>query len=472
MNIKDIYPKLNWNKEFTGITCNSKQVRQNFIFVAIKGAKNNGEKYIKEAIENGASIIISEKKFCRFNNHIKVRDAKLEYIKLLKKYYNYNNEIDIIGITGTDGKTTTSVILNNIFNVFKKSALIGTNGIYYLNKKVVTPNTTPAPNLLYPALKVFQKHDINNLVIEISSEGILDKRIEQLQFKGAIFTNLSNEHLNTHKTMTNYFNCKSCLFKKVTNDGLIAINTDDYYAHFIQYKTKAYIISYGLESGIYQAKNIRLSFNYSSFDVYYKGKFLAHFKLPLFGKYNIYNALAAISYSYEDGIDLSIIKEGIENLEPIEGRFMHYIKNDIAGIVDFAHTPNALANLYESLKLFKKNRIIHILGAQGLKDRSKRSLMSEIVINNADITIFTSEDPKTENPFQILQDLTKNLKNKEYYITLTRNEAINLAVNLAKPNDIILITGKGNENTEKILNYTFKHNDMETLKYYVNKNNT
>lgn len=470
MNIIDIYPQLNIHSDILGITNNSKRVKKNYIFVAIKGKKENGQKYIKEALENGASLIITDQLVLGKYNHLRVKNAKLEYIYLLQKFYHYTNNIYTIGITGTDGKTTTATMLNSIFNSFVSSAYIGTNGINYLNKTIKTPNTTPTPTLLYPAYQVFRKHNINNMILEVSSEGILDGRIEKFNFNGAIYTNLSLEHLNTHKTMDEYFKCKAKLFQAINENGLIAINTDDFYAHSIPFYTKANIITYGLESGLYRAKNIVLNFEKSEFDVFYQGMFLTHICLPLFGKYNIYNALGCIAYTYELGIDIKYIKEGLEKLSYVDGRFMHYVsKDNITAIVDFAHTPNALLNIYENLKPFKKGKIIHVLGAAGEKDFLKRADMGKIATDNADITIFTSEDPKNENIFQILLDLTKKLEDKEYYITIDRKEAIELAARIANPKDIILITGKGNEQTETILNYKFTHNDFDIIKKALKK---
>lgn len=465
MTLQELYPNLGQNAEVLGITANSKKVRKNFIFVAIKGKKQNGKKYIQEALENGACLIVTDQMVLKNYNHIRVRNAKSEYIRLLQSFYHYNHEIYTVGVTGTDGKTTTANILNHIFDVAKSSAYIGTNGITYLNKTIKSKHTTPTPDLFYEAYSVFKKHHINDLIMEVSSEGILDGRIDKMSFDGAIFTNLSHEHLNAHKTMDRYFKTKAKLFESLEHNALAVINCDDFYSVELSSYTKARVVTYGLQSGMYQAKNIQLGLLNSTFEVYYKGIFLAKFNLPLFGKYNIYNALAAIAYASELGIDLKWIKIGIESLPPIDGRFMHFkSKKDVLGIVDFAHTPNALQNLLENINEFKQGKVITILGAQGEKDKSKRAKMGKIASELSDITIFTSEDPKYESLFGILYDLTETIQNKEYYMTLTRKEAITLAVKLAKPNDIIVITGKGNETSEQVMNYHFKHNDFNLLK--------
>lgn len=465
MTLLDVYPTLKRNDPVLGVTANSKRVRKDFIFVAIKGKKHNGMKYVKEALDNGACLIVTDQMVWGGYPHIRVRNAKREYIRLLQTYYHYHHEIYTIGITGTDGKTTTATILNQILKTAKSSAYIGTNGISYLEKNIKTRLTTPTPDIFYEAYGIFRKHNINDIVMEVSSEGILDGRIEKLEFDGAIFTNLSHEHLNTHHTMGQYFKTKTKLFESLKKNALAVMNSDDFYATEAIAHTKAKVVTYGILSGMYQAKNIRLDALSSSFDVFYKGAFLAHFDLPLFGKYNIYNALAAIAYTNELGIAMKYIKEGISSLPQIDGRFMHFKnKNNVSGIVDFAHTPNALQNLLENIKEFKTGKLITILGAQGEKDKSKRSSMGRIATSLADITIFTSEDPKNESLFGILYDLTSQLKDKEYYMTLSRKEAIQLAADLAKPNDIIVITGKGNETIEQVYDFQFKHNDYELLK--------
>ncbi|MBQ9124856.1 MAG: UDP-N-acetylmuramoyl-L-alanyl-D-glutamate--2,6-diaminopimelate ligase [Acholeplasmatales bacterium] len=463
MHISKLYPKVKKDIIIRGITDNSKLVRKNFIFVAIKGHKKNGLDYIDEAIANGAILIIANKKIRKKVLSIKIKDPKLEYSRLLKKFYTYS-ALYTVGVTGTDGKTTTTKLLNSIFNCYSSSASIGTNGIEYLNKNIKTINTTPSPDILFPAFHTFCKHEIQNTVMEVSSEGILDKRVDNVDFNGAIFTNLSHEHLNTHKNMNSYFLCKAKLFEKINHNGLIVANSDDKESYRIPFYTDAKIVYYGFKYGDYVIKNYDIHENGSTFNILYKGYTLGEFKTSLFGKYNIYNCLAAIAYAYELGIPLKYIKKGINKVNNISGRFIKYTKNAITGIIDFAHTPNAIKNLLESIKLFAKGRIILVMGAQGEKDKSKRSKMGVNGVTLSDITIFTSEDPKNESLFGILNDLTKKLKNKEYYITLSRAEAIKLAARIARPNDIIVITGKGNENEEIILNYHFKHNDLDILK--------
>ena len=228
--------------------------------------------------------------------------------------------------------------------------------------------------------------------------------VDNVDFNGAIFTNLSHEHLNTHKNMNSYFLCKAKLFEKINHNGLIVANSDDKESYRIPFYTDAKIVYYGFKYGDYVIKNYDIHENGSTFNILYKGYTLGEFKTSLFGKYNIYNCLAAIAYAYELGIPLKYIKKGINKVNNISGRFIKYTKNAITGIIDFAHTPNAIKNLLESIKLFAKGRIILVMGAQGEKDKSKRSKMGVNGVTLSDITIFTSEDPKNESLFGILND--------------------------------------------------------------------
>ncbi len=468
MHISKLYPftKLDFNVE--GITNNSKKVRPNYIFVAIKGKKDNGKKYIKEALKKGAILIVSDKhKYDkRFIHSV---NPKLEYIRLLQIFYGYRHSIYTIGITGTDGKTTTATLLKSIMNTLNESAYVGTNGIDYLDRHIETINTTPSPEIFYSTYQAFRKHHIHDLIMEVSSEGILDKRIENLQFDGAIFTNLSHEHLNTHKTMNSYFLCKAELFEKLNEDGLLVINADEKYSERIAYYTKAKIVTFGFKNGDYKIKKYRIELTGSTFEITYKGKSLGEFYTHLFGKYNIYNALAAITYAYELGIPKECIQEGLNKIKQVDGRFMVYRQDGKTFIIDYAHTPNALKNILESIREFATNKLIVITGAAGEKDSTKRAEMGKIATELADITIFTSEDPKNESLFNIFKDLTKEIQDKDYYLTLSREDAISLAYRIAKIDDIILIAGKGNEQTEKIKNYIFRHSDLDLVKKTINE---
>lgn len=463
MHVSKLYPNICKDIIIRGITQNSKDVRKNYIFVAIKGKNDDGNRYIDEAINNGACLIVTNHRH-NSDNYIYTNNPKMEYIRLLQLFYHYNNSIYTIGVTGTDGKTTISSFLKSIFSTLNNSGTMGTNGIDYLDYHINTNNTTPSIDLIYKSILDMQYNQIKDLIIEVSSEGIIDHRVDNLSFNGAIISNLTHEHLNSHKTMHKYFVSKMKFIKTLNEKSLLIYNNDNEYTRLSKYFTKGLAKSYGFNNADYQITDYIINLDGSIFNVSYQKQFLGTFKTHLFGKYNISNALAAIAYTYEMGIPIENIKLGISNLINIDGRFMKYEKNGIVGIVDFAHTPNAINNLLDNIRIVSKGRIILVLGAQGFKDVSKRAIMGKIASTKADIIIFTSEDPKGESLFGILSDLTKKIKNKDYYISLDRKQAIKLASRLAKANDYIIVTGKGNEKEEIILNYHFKHNDYEILK--------
>lgn len=466
MKLNKYFKDLTEDVRFKDIKDDSRLVKKNDLFFAIRGENYNGEKYISEAIENGASYIISKKTLASYPS-IKAENPKELLNSMLNFYYTKHKLLHNIAVTGTDGKTTTSYLLNHILNDVSRSILIGTNGVYFLKKHFKTNNTTPSNTIIYEALESAFLHKAQYSVIEMSSEGILNNRGLFLEFDGLIFTNISHEHLNTHKTMKKYLNCKLSLNKCLKPNSLILINHDMNYYNYVRKKLHGHITTFGINGGDFMAKNVHLSINKTSFDVYYKGYYLGQIITNLFGEYNIYNLLAVIGYLYEMGISFSQIKKSLSQNLKIAGRFEFFKENNKYYIIDFGHTPNGIKATLLSLNKVKKGRIITILGAQGNKDKTKRPLMGKFATELSDITIFTSEDPKDEKITNILSDLTRKTTNN-YYLTLYRDEAIRLGVSLMMKNDILVIFGKGRENTEHYGNYIFHHSDLKLLKEALN----
>lgn len=466
MELKDYFDKWNINIKFNKIKDDSRLVKPGDIFVAWKGKNQNGEDYIANAISNGAVYIISSRHLDSFPS-LYTKDPKKMLDSLLHFYYHGHEELKKIAVTGTDGKTTTSTLIHLILNSISKSILIGTNGIYFNNNHISTLNTTPSNAIIYNSLEDAFESNAKYAVIEMSSEGILDNRGTFLEFDGFIFTNLSKEHLNTHKTMKSYLDCKLKLLSLLRDDAICIVNKDSKYYEYIKNKARHRLITYGINNGEYRAKNIKYDFYHLTFDLYYKEIYLDKIDINLFGNYNVYNTLATIAYTYELGIPLGIIKNVLSDNVHIEGRFEYLNEYNRHFIVDFGHTPQAFKSLLSSLAPLKQGKIITIFGAQGGKDRKKRPLMGLIASMYSDIVIITSEDPKDESLFSIIKDLSCKIKN-DYYITLKRDKAISLGISLMKEKDILIIFGKGNENIEVIKNYSFKRNDMESLKRLLN----
>lgn len=471
MNLKDLYPNKEYNFLITGVTSISQRVKPGYIFVAIKGENHDGHHYILDSIKNGAAFIVYSDDFTTTFPHAKVKDTKLELIRLLQIWNKYSPKIYSIGVTGTDGKTSTSMILHHILNYNNESSYIGTNGTIYKDNHISSKITTPYPESFYPIHRKLQENNIKKLVMEVSSEGIKDKRIADYSFHGAIFTNLTHEHLNSHNNMHSYFLCKATLFRSLPKYGLAVINSDDKYGRELVRITKCKVVTYGINSGDYRAKDLSLYENHLAYDLYVKDIYVGTVGVPLFGSYNVYNSLAAVTYSMELGVPFSLIKKRLFTLEAIPGRF---IKNNYYGVnsvIDYAHTPNALANILTGLRKICQGKLILVVGSQGGKDWSKRGKIGEIAVSLADIVIFTSEDPKNESLLGIFSDIISRIKNADYYLTYFRSEGIKLACKLAKENDYILVVGKGNETEEIFKNYHFKQSDSSLIKYFLQNKN-
>lgn len=461
MLLNDYFKQLDKKVYFKSIKDDSRLVKKNDIFVCIKGLTSDGNLYIAQAIENGACFIISERLIKNFPS-LCVSNTQEVLNSMLNFYYQNHHKLNKVAITGTDGKTTTSSLIYKILNNVSNPILISSNGIYYKKNRYKTINTTPSNTILYESLEYAYNTKSKYAVIEMSSEGILNNRGMFLKFNGIVLTNITHEHLNTHKTMKNYINTKLKLLDNLKDDGIVVINKDMKYYKYVKNHINHKIITYGINSGDYKALNIHLSFTKTIFDLYYKNYYIGQIESSLFGEYNIYNMLASISYLYEIGIPFKIIKQTFNEYIHIEGRFEYLYYKNRHFIIDYAHTPNGIKSTLESIKKVSNGNIYSILGCMGGKDKTKRPLMGLYASLNSKNVIFTSEDPKDESIFNIINNLSKKVKDN-YYITLFRDDAIKLGISLLKDNDILIIFGKGLENKEIYYNFKFKGSDKDIL---------
>ena len=300
---------------------------------------------------------------------------------------------------------------------------------------------------------------------EVSSQGIANKRIEGILYDYAIFTNLSHEHLDTHKTMHNYFLTKLKLFKQLKKQGVMIVNKDDYYAKFFEKYSN--VIYYSLFSpSDYQAIHIRYYQNHTVFDLKAKDFILENLRVNRTEEYNIYNILPAIIISLKEGLDINLLYELLLDLPIIPGRLEKVpVRYPFDVYIDFAHTPNALKNVLSALRKKAKRNIILVCGAAGNKDKTKRPLMGNVATEYADYTIFTSEDPRLEDPNDIIKEMTKmiDLESPNYKIIINRQDALSYAFKIAKKDDIILVTGKGRENFFEENNIIYPYSDFDYL---------
>ena len=450
------------------IKTNSKEVKKNDIFFCIHDQLEDRHKYIKDIKK--AKAIITDKEI-NTKTHIpliKVENTNDAYFYTYNKYYdNPLKNINLIAVTGTDGKTTTSLIIKQILNNFENTAYLGTNGFHYKNIKEKTKNTTPPINVLLKYANILKKENIKNLVMETSSEGLLHNRCQNLKFKRAIITNVTGDHLNIHKTFENYLNSKLKLFDLLKENEIAIINTDDISYKYIKNK-KIKFISYGTDKKAnYKISNIKEYETYTTFTLTINKKSY-NIKSPLLGKFNVYNLTAAIACLNSLNININTIINHIKNLENISGRMnIMYTKKKAKIILDYAHTLNATKEILEYANKIKKTKITTIVGSAGGREKEKRKHIGKLVSDKSDEVIFTMDDPRYEKVKDINNELTKDITKNNYICIENRKKAIKHAIKHANKDDLILIIGKGTDNYMAIKNKYKKYNDLKTIKKYI-----
>ena len=457
--------------EISGIEQDSRKIKDGNIFIAIEGFTVDGHNYIEEAIANGANCIIVEKNANIRNKDItilKVVDSELAMARYSSIFYGKpSNKLDLIGITGTNGKTSITYLLKAIFDsAGEKTGIIGTMGTVVDEKQLENINTTPDSLTIQKYLKSMVDADTKYCAMEVSSHALDLKRVEYMDFQIGVFTNLTEDHLDYHKTMEKYFKSKLNLFNKTKKYNII--NIDDSYGRRIleEVNNPTSFITYGIdkEADIYAT------------DILYNNKGVSFVlntpqgsipvNLNLLGKFSVYNALAASACGIAYGLSLSHIKNGLESVEGIKGRFeMVPIDKDFTVIIDFAHTPDGLEKVLSTIDQFAEGRKIVLFGAGGNRDKSKRPIMGETVAKYADLSIITSDNPRYEDPDGIIQDIVVGVKKLGgNYITITdRRKAIEYALENARPKDIILLAGKGHETYTIIKDKVFPFDEKEIV---------
>lgn len=383
-------------------------------------------------------------------------------------YYNLkNNNVTLIGVTGTDGKTTTSLIARNLLNSFSKTAYLGTNGFYINEAKYQTKNTTPSLDKILFYLNKTKKLNNENLIMEVSSEGLIKNRCYNLSFDYAILTNISTDHLNIHKNIKEYLNAKKMLFKQVKETGFNILNIDDKYFKEIKKISSKNIATYGAnKKADYYFFDVELKEDKTFFNLKIK-KEIYKIESPFLGLFNVYNLVAAIALLNTMNIPIEKIIPKIKNLDLIDGRLNHIdFKQNYKIIVDYAHTTNATSQILEFLNTIKKNKIIIVVGCAGQRDSTKRKDIGKIVSENSDYVIFTTDDPRYENPKDIVNEMLLNVSNNNYEIILDRKSAIEKALKIAEKDDIVVILGKGLDNYIAIEDKYISYSDYAIIKNY------
>lgn len=480
MIIKDIlgsYPLISSSgsleKNITGLEHNSRNIKENNLFIALRGFTHDGHKFIEDAIKKGASAIVVEDDMEPIENLtiIKVEDSLDALAYLSGKFFEYPwKKMEMIGITGTNGKTTTSYILRDIFiNNKKNVGILGTMGAVIGDEKLALLNTTPDSLEIERNLKKMEEKNIDYSIMEVSSHALDFKRVSYMDFNVGIYTNLSPEHLDHHKTMENYFNSKLKLFSKTNDFNIINID-DEHGQEIINSKLETPYITYAIEKNAHiQATDIEYYIDKTLFTLHIFNK-EEKIELSLPGKFNLYNALAAISCSIIYGVDLDVIKSSLKNIEAISGRY-ELVENDknLNIIIDYAHTPDGLEAILNQVKSFVKGKLIVVFGAGGNRDKEKRPIMGKIAGKYADLAIVTSDNPRYEDPKDIINDIVEGVKNTDckYVEIVDRKEAIEYAIKSSNKDDIILLAGKGHEKTVEIKGKKYHLDEKEIIANFI-----
>ena len=468
-NIEDHFKEI----EINGISNNSKNIKKNFIFFAFTGNKTNGNLYINEARKNGATIVISQEEKGKDVIKLTNNDYFKIYSHLCSSFYNKKPK-NIIAVTGTNGKTSVTDFCRQIWNFYGlKSASIGTLGIrdtseqYY--HKIRNNLTTLDSSELNKQLSKLYDKQISYVALEASSHGINQNRLDGINFNGAVFTNLSHDHLDYHKNMENYFSAKMKLFTEHLKDGTcVSINLDDQYGMelYNKIKTKNFkFVNFGFnekcELKLIQIKRIEKIWQ---LEILYKNK-LYKTDIGLVGHFQIYNALAAASICLGLGLKQDSIFKSLSYLQTVPGR-MQIVNHPLCKatiIVDYAHTPNALENAILAVKKMNvSGKIYTLFGCGGERDHEKRSKMGEVAFKNSDFTIITDDNPRTEDPSLIRKSIINN--NPKAIEIPGRDVAIKKAISFLKDNDVLIIAGKGHEQTQTIGIETLPFDDVSVVK--------
>lgn len=462
--LSELYPGVSQDVMIKSIKINSKECEEGDLFVCTKGVTADRHEFIGDAVKHGASAVVVSRDVGDVGVPVvKVPDTNRELPYLCQKFYDYpDRKMKVIGITGTDGKTSTATIIQTLLGS-DLCGYIGTNGRSCAKFTGDNPNTTPDAHLLYSYFKEFLDCGCQYVAMEASSEAFFRGRLQSFQFDVSVYTNITSEHLNIHKTFENYLQCKEMLFQQTKKDGVCVLNMDDSYYEQVKSICNGKVVTYGMKEGA--------TLQIVDYKVY-PTHTLIHFKYqdevievnsPLLGDFNVYNLAAGLLAVLSLSIPMERALSRIPNIS-ISGRLdMLHTNTPYYVMVDYAHTPNGITKLLNFVHTLDVNRSIVVIGQAGERDYLKRPQVGEVVVKNATYAIFTYEDPRSEDPKAICDDIVKSVKDTyhNYEIIIDRREAIQKAVDMAQEKDIVLILGKGNETYQKLKDGTIYFNDEE-----------
>lgn len=481
------------NLQIKGIAYDSRLVREGFLFVAVRGFSVDGHDYIKDALSRGAAAIVAEyavavnnaEKLTIQNKaaYIAVPDSREALALISSAFYGHpSGSLSMIGITGTNGKTTTGFVVKNIIDTGGgKAGLLGTICYITGDRTEVALKTTPESLDVQRYLSEMVRNKMKYAVLEVSSHALALKRVEGCSFKVAAFTSFSQDHLDFHGTMDEYFETKKKLFGYLGPDGTAVLNSDDQMIRQLADSLDCNVITCGTEEGaMIRAENIEERKTGSrdrghavpaglSFDVAMPGE---RFRVDtdMMGRFNVSNILVSIGAARALGFSTDVIQRGIRNARPVEGRFENIDEGqDFLCIVDYAHTEDALRKLLQEAMPLTEGRLITVFGCGGDRDRTKRPLMGAAASEASDLIIVTSDNPRSEDPVKIIDDIIKGIKIKNYSVMPDRKEAIEEAVSIAGAGDTLVVAGKGHEDYQEIKGVRQHFSDREILREAIRK---
>lgn len=464
----------NTNVALESISDDSRKIANFSAYIAVPGTQVDGHKFISQALEDGAIAIICEVLPEEIKDdicYVKVKSSHEALALMACNFYdNPSEKMHLIGITGTNGKTTTATLLQQLFiNLGHKSGLLSTVVNKIQHEEIPSTHTTPNPLELNALLARMIEEGCTHCFMEVSSHALIQQRTKGLHFKIAVFTNITHDHLDYHETFDNYISAKKILFDELSSTSYALVNRDDFHGEVMLQNTKAKHLTFGLKSmADFKAKVIEndfdgLQLNINGRDVW----------THLIGRFNAYNLLCAYAVAETLGEEILEILTQISQLTPVRGRFQYMrSESNITGIVDYAHTPDALKNVLETINEIRtgNEKVITVIGCGGDRDKTKRPKMASIACKGSDKVILTSDNPRSENPDQIIKDMQAGVDvsdiKKTFSIT-DRKEAIKTAVAFSEPKDIILVAGKGHETYQIINGEVLDFNDMEIISEFL-----
>ena len=438
--------------EIKSLMSDSRKKRPDSIFFCVKGMMFDGHKFIEQAISNGAKVIVHSETVENIHpeiTYIKVKDVLEVYNKVADAFYGHpSRKLLMFGVTGTNGKSSIACIIRDVMNEFKPTGYIGTISIEYGSVKLPPLLTTPDIDDLHGILSDMVDAGMKCCALEASSIGIEQGRVDAIDFDVAMFTNLTHDHLDYHGTMKNYFEAKKKMFDQLKPEAIAITNADDPYGLKIVEDCQCHVLTYGIDHDAdYQATNIQLLKDRTKFNLKVAGmEYLI--ETNLVARFNIYNLLAAIAAMNSQGIAMTQMLPYLKDIKQVEGRMQRIDEGQPFNVVvDFAHTPDGIEKVckYASEITPKGKRIIAITGSAGKRDTIKRPIFGQILDKYADMIILTEDDPRNENPKDIAESIASGIQSTNYVIIIDRYAAIREAVEMADPNDTIIILGKGDE---------------------------